>query len=82
MWHFGVDAVFARGLSEPPSPLLSLHYLLGDLSAVPYVLSCAAIEMVTFPSACIVKCSQECAAASFLCFCLYPVMNNNCEFAA
>lgn len=70
------------GVISPPSLLLSLHYLSGDLSAVLYMLSCATIEMVTFPSARIVKCSQECVAASFLCFCLYPVMNNNCEFAA
>lgn len=44
---------------SPPSLVLSLHYLLGFLSTVVYMLSYATIKVVTFLSDSIVKCSQD-----------------------
>lgn len=48
-----------------PSPVLSLHYLLGYLGVVVPVLSCATIKVVTFLSDSVLKCSQGCLGGSF-----------------
>lgn len=53
-----------------PSPVLSLHYLLGYLSAVVPVLSCVTIKVATFVCDSILKCSPEVLAVSFRFFLL------------